>query len=244
MGAEQNQIERPILFGAPMVRALLDGRKTQTRRVVKPQPLWVAEPSVPFKTPDADPKGIIYCPYGQPGDRLWVRESWRIGAWDDNDGTLCIDYRDGPRKEWVDIPERADPDGDVFRRYWFQSSEDAERANLKCDEEGRYKWEPGQSPCRWRPSIHMPRWASRILLEITGTRVERLQDISESDAKAEGAMYHDGRGIGHSGWRHDYKDVHADARSSFARLWQEINGDGSLTANPWVFVIEFRRVQP
>ena len=88
----------------------------------------------------------------------------------------------------------------------------------------------------------MPRWASRITLEVTGVRVERLQQTSEEDARAEGAMFHDGRGIGHSGWRHDYADVHDDARSSFAAIWQSINGPKSWAVNPWVWVVSFRRL--
>jgi hypothetical protein len=99
-------------------------------------------------------------------------------------------------------------------------------------------------PFKWRPSIHMPRWASRITLRITDIRVERLQDISEDDARAEGAMRHDGGTYWHSGWRHDYSDVHADAYSSFARLWNNINGPGAWGANPWVWAISFERVKP
>ena len=97
---------------------------------------------------------------------------------------------------------------------------------------------------KWRPSIHMPRWASRITLEMTGVRVERLQAISEADAHAEDAHFHDGRGIGHSCWRHDDGAVHADARSAFARLWESLHGARSWDANPWVWAIEFRRVMP
>jgi hypothetical protein len=97
---------------------------------------------------------------------------------------------------------------------------------------------------KWKPSIHMPRWASRITLRITDIRVERLQDISEDDARAEGAMWHDGGTYWHSGWRHDYSDVHADAYSSFARLWNNINGPGAWDANPWVWVVSFERVKP
>jgi hypothetical protein len=90
----------------------------------------------------------------------------------------------------------------------------------------------------------MPRWASRIRLRITDIRVERLQDISEDDARAEGAMWHDGGTYWHSGWRHDYSDVHADAHSSFARFWNKINGPGAWDANPWVWAISFEREKP
>ncbi len=164
--------ERPIMFTGPMVRAILDGRKTQTRRVIRPQPRWVGDPGIPFRTEDADPKGIIQCPYGKPGDQLWVRETW------------------------------APNEGDVL----------AGKAFYRADNNTIVE--------RWRPSIHMPRWASRITLEITKVRVERLQDISEEDAKAEGSAY----------------------RTEFRDIWRSIYGDGSWAHNPWVWVIEFRRI--
>lgn len=216
--------EHPILFSAPMVRAILDGRKTQTRRVVKPSPLWVADPSVPFKTPDADPKGIIYCPYGKPGDMLWVREAFRfLGSFDGDSpsrvGDRCLIA--GYSKPWA--PTQYEADG------------------------GRDNWmnvgtAPGSITAgKLRPGIHMPRWACRILLEITGVRVERLNDISRDDAMAEGIVYqHDG-GFGLADSTH-YN--FADPRFSYQSLWESINGAGSWDANPWVWVVEFKRVEP
>ena len=199
--------ERPILFSAPMVRAILEGRKTMTRRVVKLRhgaDVVVTNGQV-WKPARVDYAGYVDCPYGQVGDRLWVRESWKH-----IEGGAVYDAAGG-------IMDSNDPET-IYR---------ASRPNHSGP---------------WKPSIHMPRWASRILLEVTGVRVEQLNEISEADAKAEGAMFHDGRGIGHSGWRHDYKDVHANARSSFARLWESINGPGSWEANPFVWVIEFKRI--
>jgi hypothetical protein len=209
--------ERPILFSAPMIRALLDGTKTQTRRVVKGQPTdWAPiGPEVFSQTvidrhgdeqpgPDsygagnADGDCWIRCPYGQPGDRLWVRESHMdLGA---------------------SVLYRAD------------TNAEQERALVA----------PGQ---RWRPSIHMPRWASRLTLEITGVRVERLQDISEADAVAEGVTPKwepgcSGRlmeALGGFSFR--------PAASAYADLWESINGPGSWEANPWVWVVEFKRDQ-
>jgi hypothetical protein len=95
----------------------------------------------------------------------------------------------------------------------------------------------------WRPSIFMPRWASRLTLDVTAVRCERLSDISEADAKAEGAVFHDGGGIGNSGWRHDFKEVHDTARSSFARLWDDINGPKSFNRDQWVTVITFAAIE-
>lgn len=237
-----------------MVRAILEGRKTQTRRVVRHQPIRCTE--LPFllfpqsKNEETEQTGYIWpnakeqilqlCHYGQPGDRLWVREAWRIGAWDDN-GALCIDYRDGPRKEWIEIPEVYDLQSSMYWRLVEQSSDDAAKIYGQQD---RYKWEPGQSPCRWRPSINMPRWASRILLEITSVRVERLQDISDrgpaNDCTAEG-VFHCGIPVP------TYEQWHGDGFSSsekwmYRKLWEQINGAGSWLANPWVWVVEFKRV--
>ena len=209
--------ERPILFSAPMVRAILAGTKTQTRRVVKPQP-------------GCDPRDDGHidmgrCPYGQPGDGLWVKETFAI--------VPRTAYR---RSEGVQQTLRPDDDHDaaIYRAGWDRSN-------------GGF---------RWRPSIHMPRWASRITLEITGVRVERLQDISPSDAIAEGlkGLSKDGGqitkygipdsdglpGTDDAGWPwHAWRISPVD---SYRRLWSQINGPRSWDANPFVWVVEFKRV--
>jgi hypothetical protein len=195
--------DRPILFSTPMVRALLDGRKSQTRRMVKPQPDsslelkgmifdWQEKAQAEFETPVGYHTGLMYhplCPYGKVGDLLWVKETH---------GT-------------VGFPERA-----IYR------------ANPADD----YQWgagKPSQGGFRWKPSIFMPRRASRLTLEITDIQVERLQEISEWDARLEGTelpQHHEA-----------YSSPHC---ISFARLWQEINGYDSWRANPWVWVLSFR----
>ena len=189
-------MERPILFSAPMVRALLDDTKTQTRRLVKPQPRRV-DGGVPFGDgpawAHAEPgSALMRCPYGKRGDRLWVRETW---ARDDEDGTLMY---------------RADLGRDMNADAW---------------EQGRLEGVPRY---RWRPSIHMPRAASRIALEVTGVRVERLHQISRGDAMAEGCPFanmQDGE----------------SPRRWYEYLWRAINGPDSWDANPWVWVVEFRK---
>lgn len=232
--------ERPILFSAPMVRALLAGTKTQTRRLVKlphQNPLGKWEPVqcggpnggrtrdgkiLPLQQAIGHSRTgeILLCPHGQPGDRLWVRETWA--------GPLV--------------------DGDVAERYGFDWADYRKPTFCSYAADGGPRPEfmdaDGNLQQRWTSGIHMFRWASRILLEVTEVRVERLQDISEADAKAEGASFHDGLGIGHSGWRHDFGDVHGDARSAYARLWEQINGPGSWAANPWVWAVSFRMVTP
>lgn len=196
--------ERPILFSSPMVRAILDGSKTMTRRAVKGYAQeWLSDDGF---TPEfvADPKNHL-CPYGKPGDRLWCRETW--SAFDGN----AIRYA-------------ADNVTRVFPVSWPQSAAihglHARHGNKR------------------RPSIHMPRWASRILLEIVSVRVERLQDISEDDARAEGIAV-DGNGHAVRDDAYNY----GSARTAFAELWESINGAGSWAANPWVWVAEFRRVE-
>ncbi|WP_119154181.1 hypothetical protein [Caldimonas tepidiphila] len=193
--------ERPILFSAPMVRALLAGTKTQTRRVVKPQPFedrrsggWaVCDRAGAMRCWTKELAQMSDCPYGQPGDRLWVKETHL--AW------------------WSINPE--DPKGPRVFSHVAAFAADG------------YELEPGE---RWIPSIHMRRAASRLTLEITGVRVERLQDISEEDAKAEGVGVKNSPAAHLTTYRRGYRD-----------LWEQINGAGSWDANPWVWVVEFRR---
>ncbi|MGI0828686.1 hypothetical protein ACRCP5_15415 [Pseudomonas aeruginosa] len=197
MSAEKPR-ERPILFNDQMVRAILEGRKTVTRRVVTPQPDFLGsmvDPNTPFKTLDAGLHARITCPYGQPGDRLWVRETWaHVGTGDPGHLVYRATY------------PRCLPPG-------------LENVPADIRDEGY----------RWRPSIHMPRWACRILLEITAVRVERLHDLSDPGALAEGVSHSEM----HSG------DSLVDV---FARLWESTGGDWD--ANPWVWVVEFKRVTP
>lgn len=195
--------ERPILFSGPMVRALLDGSKTQTRRIAKG--VAAVHTRTGEALANADSVGPrVLCPYGQPGDRLWVREAWaQRGAW--------------RLPEW--------PDADADDTYWHGSNEviyTATTAKPATD------W-------RGRPSIHMPRWASRILLEITDVRVERLNDISNSDAEAEGIDYI--RQIPDA-------DETLTAHELFEALWDANYGPGAWEENPWVWVIEFKKVNP
>lgn len=205
--------ERPILFTGPMVRAILEGRKTVTRRVVKPQPDFLGsmvDPNTPFKTLDAGLHARITCPHGQPGDRLWVREAWAADAQVD-----AIAPRDLSQGEPI----------------WYPADFSARQTGCSMISKGR-----------GRPSIHMPRWASRVLLEITAVRVERLQDISEEQALAEGVH---GEPCDHA--RQACSDIGCwgdTAKGAFGFLWEQLNGAGAWQANPWVWVVEFKRVTP
>lgn len=178
--SENSRIERPIIFSAPMVRAILAGTKTQTRRLAT--------------------SPLAKC---RPGDRLWVRETWA-----------------GPILAVID--------GDMGERILYRATEPG-----WTDHKGR--------PPTWRPSIHMPRWASRITLEVTAVKVERLQDISEPDAKAEGVELTEDLPAG--------RTHHASYRAAFSSLWnrlhwKDLRQPSAWDANPEVVAITFRRVDP
>lgn len=173
--------ERPILFSGQMVRAILEGRKTQTRRMVKPQAAILTDEMARgfgIRPPAVENAPVIPCPYGQPGDRLWVRETWAVHP---ETGSLL--YR--------------------------------------ADDEA-------PADTRWKPSIHLPRKHSRILLEMTSIRVERLQTISWEDALAEGT---------------DNDPATTNAVGSFAKYWDYINGAEAWDINPWVWVVGFKKVE-
>jgi len=208
--------ERPILFSGSMVQAIQDGRKTITRRVIKPQP-GNAIDRVRF---DADYNSWIdeafdfvkkrKCPYGVPGDRLWVRETFWRQPGEALPGLKLIYKADNP--DFMD--GRTNP---MTKRFY-----------------------------KWRPSIHMPRWASRITLEVIDVRVERVRDITEQDAKAEGISVLPLQSEDdHSAWYQSAPGVHQarNARVSFASLWDSINAKRGYgwDTNPWVWVVEFRR---
>jgi hypothetical protein len=217
---------RPILFSGAMVRAILAGRKTQTRRIVKPQP----EKNIPNENSDGTHglllfdgvwKDYSWCPYGQPGDRLWVRETFCLQS-------SAIDLEVMGKEDLpTDRPLKALPDGGHLFPHYRATDDAPDLAydDCGCDEVGPH--------CHWKPSIHMPRWVSRLSLEVTGIRVERLQDIIESDAEAEGVDF----------LRHiPDADETLSAKVLYEILWESINGAGSWAANPWVWVVEFRRL--
>lgn len=195
--------ERPIIFNTEMVKVILDGRKTQTRRIIKPQPTL-------SNTSGFNWKGAAYglgfndketnrnfantnaCQLGKVGDRLWVRETFAQG--------LCTEST---------LAYKATHKPEDLEEGWFEQ-------------------------IKWTPSIHMPRWASRINLEITNVRVERLKDISEEDALAEGMDNGTSYAAMAAGW-------YEKPQRAFQRLWTQIYGEESWSGNPWVWVIEFKQ---
>ncbi|KME79952.1 hypothetical protein SM12_02591 [Klebsiella pneumoniae] len=221
--------ERGMIFNADMVRAILDGRKTQTRREVKLN-LDIASLATTYDWATSlaanhyqglteeqiqqkaeSLRGVIHpvilgngqmvsiiCPHGKPGDRIWVREAFRVHSRATDVATLV--YKASERNSWTEQTHRVPV--------------------AVCNKPA--------TPEKWTPSLHMPRWASRILLEITGVRVERLRSMSQDDARAEGVIAASGP---------------MEAGLAFRELWDSIYGEESWKANPWVWVIEFKRVE-
>lgn len=239
-----NRKEKPIIFSGPMVRAILAGNKTQTRRVIRfPKglsPHWYHGPTddglhdFMFGAIDQanrmaiDWSEFVKAPYA-PGDVLWVRETWRIGYWDEHGG-IAVDYKaDGhARSERIQV----DDDRSRFQRYWLQCTEDCEKAGLVPDKDThRYEWAKGQAPTRWRPSIFMPREAARLFLKVRGVWVEQLQSISSYDAMREGMEV-------------DILRDEYDPVELFQETWDAINAKRGCgwESNPWVWVIAFERI--
>ncbi|HEI9618894.1 TPA: hypothetical protein SLH91_003688 [Enterobacter hormaechei] len=248
--------ERGMIFNGEMVRAILDGRKTQTRRIVKVQPKPCNHTNWPDYSPESQWKSYpngwccavcangttidhrhhakgITCPFGAVGDRIWVRETWGVVSHElDEDGRIQPWSPDRPAKAIHEMP--------FGNGYYSGHAIYAADGDFTWGDDDGY--EDGRS-C-WKPSIHMPRAACRILLEVTGVRVERLNGISETDAESEGidmeALYDS----------QDCYDCIADhnmtgrptVTGAFKYLWESIYGEESWQANPWVWVIEFKVV--
>jgi len=208
--------ERPILFSAPMVRALLGGMKTQTRRLVRGEISTIGTMDYLNGQPlEGCSVTLLQCPYGKPGDQLWVREAWRSGK----------------------LTDRFPPREMLPHVVWYEADGPA----------------PEATNGKLRPGMFMPRWASRITLQVTDVRVERLQDISEADAIAEGIE----RGVDFPGWcrgplkgdspglqesGRTFRIPTAFPRLAYRALWESINGTDSWDANPWVWVLSFNLV--
>ncbi|WP_272656438.1 MULTISPECIES: hypothetical protein [unclassified Providencia] len=233
--------ERGIIFNSEMVRAILDGRKTQTRRIVKHQ----RHPSQEIKLCDdgffhwsmigaEKPLSAINYEYGRVGDRLWVRETYSLLG---NEDACPIDWNDNIVNDKTEAAR-------IYRASCAQKSGDYGLWSIPDDADWKPHTEEMKFEGSWTPSIHMPRWASRITLEITDVRVERLNNISPRDVVAEGLIklpatgrYVRFQGAQHFGLAYD---SHKDA---FADLWDEVSKpDCNYESNPWVWVIEFKRV--
>jgi len=239
----------PILFSSPMVQAILDNRKSMTRRTLKPmageQKKWLTpellnmagirgygrshegdgygEWGVSLEHPKGGPLGWIKCPYGQIGDVLWVRETTREFYEMDKDG--CFDFENKMFEYAADNPPfRILVDGDGFHQY---------------TREGLEKEIP------WKPSIFMPKSACRIFLQVTDVRVERLKDITVADIYSEGAITEEW-----ISWREDVEQIFVPGISNstetekdvWEKLWRKINGDKSFESNPWVWVVSFKQI--
>ncbi|MBW1251986.1 hypothetical protein [Pantoea allii] len=218
--------EHPILLNAEMVRAVLDGRKTQTRRAMRIQPHAGVRNSVFVKSGFEDGHGKeLVCPFGAVGDRLWVRETFATLG---NEDGCPIDWNNNLAKGGGQEAAR------IYRASCEQRPGNYGLWSIPDDAFWKPHTENMHYEGTWVPSIHMPRWASRITLEITGVRVERLNSMTERDAIAEGCV----------GGHNSIPGYHYSAtpHEHFHHVWQSIYGDDSWQANPWVWVIEFKRL--
>lgn len=226
--------ERPILMSAPMVRACLDGTKSQTRRIVKWRNVdaglnlaftglramrdragaWALESNT--RSSSETRCDLTVCPYGHPGDRLWVRETWQYADWTE-DGYPFVQYRaDNARLLLESIPDE-----------WAERLQDTW---VDLSAPANYGIDNRAADRKWRPAIHIPRWACRLELEVTDVRVERLQAISDADSLAEGVD-------------RTNTSIPGYAKERYRQLWESINGVDSWDANPWVWVVSFKRPQ-
>ncbi|SAY05008.1 morphogenetic protein [Klebsiella variicola] len=244
--------ERGMIFNGEMVRAILDGRKTQTRRIMKVQPesnqlglLLITDSTKhsdigKYHWAESNATGnhvrskLFSCPFGAVGDRIWVRETWAILG---NEDGCCIDWEEKLCKADERSAAR------IYRASCEQRPGNYGLWSIPDDADWKPHTKDYQYEGAWRPSIHMPRWASRILLEITDVRVERLNAISEEDATAEGVPPAGSLLPDYPGTFLTPKGDFATAKVAFQRLWESIYGEESWKANGWVWVISFKRVE-
>jgi len=220
---------KPILFSTAMVQALQNGSKTQTRRVVKPQPRHVFSDFLDggiIVDDGTKTNSEIYCPYGKVGDILWVRETWAE--------TTNVNQSENWLVNRAHLPIGERDEGILWNAIIYHADGEWQW----CDDDG-FSTEKSY----WKPSIFMPKAACRIFLKITGVRVERLQSISESDAIAEGVEKYHGTDFYKMYGGKKENDWCATAYASYAYLWQSINGPESWDANPWVWVVTFERCE-
>ncbi|EJP13117.1 hypothetical protein LEP1GSC080_0808 [Leptospira interrogans str. FPW2026] len=258
-------VERPILMSGKLVCETLYGRKTQTRRTSNLKSInenlnkWEFLETIHehtnlgtyfsalFISKESGNSKLVRCPYGSIGDLLWVKETWRVGAWDVPTKSIAVDYRadNFARQEWIQILDES-----RFEKLVEQSIIDVEEAGLigfalqefkkNFTREFSASGISLESPCRWRPSLFMPKEISRIKLEIKDIRIERLVTISEEDARAEGVEI-DSEECDHV--RYSCSDIGClgqTYKSGFAKLWIELHGHNAWSINPWVWVIDYQ----
>lgn len=220
--------ERPIIFNTEMVKAILDGRKVQTRRVIKPS--IKSEVFVCHQTKSHiiinDGGNDVKCPYGKPGDLLYVRETWMPASWSGDGDDWCIHYKaNGPSGQI--IPHLFDDERKELD-FWIKISDELREAG--CPEHEGYFEDP-TAYLNWKPSIFMPKTAARIWLEVNNVRVQRVQDITTKDIMAEGLSS-----------KYREFDAECDLNSQWCQLWDSINKDRGFgwDKNPWVWVVDFR----
>lgn len=241
--------ERPIIFSGEMVKAILDGKKMMTRRVVKAQPdfnarydgvdddtnhFWEVLDAQGEPTEKYIP--ILKCPYGKVGDRLWVREAYTVTGWNCDDGSVYIKYLADGHEQYFD--NETDEMECAIDSLVTSVCKELDKRKVPMLNDEAYDCSLDENKPRNRSPMFMPRWASRILLEITDIRVERLNDISEADAVKEG-MPPSHPSIDRISIQHGFNSF---SQSCFAQLWDTLNEKKGYpwSSNPWVWVVEFK----
>jgi len=232
-----NTNERPIILTADEVNAVLAGDKSQHRVIIVPDEdigafavMGGSKRDWPYHSNDAESHLLedgcehpMNCPFGKAGDRLWVQEDWRVGAWREMLGVIAIDYKASPEitnTPWVQIDN--DDDGKKSESLWIALSDELDSKGIKPNEEGHYHWPAGKAPLDWNEASNMPRWASRLLLEITDISIEHVQDITLGDSIKEACT-------GLMDFAVDY--------------WMAKHGEAAWFTDPWVWVIEFKAIE-
>lgn len=247
--------EHPVVFTTAEVKATLDGLKTQHRVPCLTQEQAQAgfnfdfsaegDAAIFLKVVDDEVVDdlLVDCPFGKDGDRLWVKEEWRIGAWDHDTHRFAIDYKASPEltnTPWLRTSEDDLVNQECFYKFWSETVDELNKKGFKTYEDGHYYWPAGQAPLKWRSADSMPRWASRLLLETTDIHIEHVREINGKAAYAEGCpnppanAYHpSNRGY-----------ANRNAIAWFAEGWESKHGEDSYLSNSWVWVDEFKKIEP
>lgn len=256
--------EHPVVFTTEEVKATLDSLKTQHR-----MPCLTDEQAQAGFSFDFSAEGdaaiflkvvddevvddlLVDCPFGKDGDRLWVQEEWRIGAWNHDTQRFAIDYKASPdliNTPWLRTSEDDLVNQECFYKFWSETVDELNKKGFKTYEDGHYYWPAGQAPLEWRAAASMPRWASRLLLETTDIHIERVQDISEDDALASGLLIQNckygSQYFLNPASRMPTNVFHRDEwRSAFSVYWDSIHSKDTWHRNDWVWVDKFKKVEP
>lgn len=252
----EHKNEHSVVFTTEEVKATLDNLKTQHRmRCLTDEQVqagfsfdFSAEGDAAIFLKVVDDEVIddllVDCPFGKDGDRLWVQEEWRIGAWNHDTQRFAIDYKASPEltnTPWLRTSEDDLVNQECFYKFWSETVDELNKKGFKTYEDGHYYWPAGQAPLEWRSAASMPRWASRILLETTDIHIERVQDITVVNAQAEGSQLQISTTYNESSFHKACGEIMEWFKSYWNAKHSELN---NYVSNPWVWVDEFKKIEP